>query len=238
VATGTVTELHRWPVKSMAGEPVDAARLDGRGLAGDRAHALFDVHKGQPRRLTVRQVPRLLRWSAAYESAPGDALDPDDVPAPVLTAPDGRRLGWEDPALASVLSADLGREVTLRRDVALMPDLPDSLLVTTQATLDAVGQALGPLDLRRFRTNLHVVLDAPPYAEERWEGRELQVGDVRFTVLHPCARCVIPTRDPDTTAKEPALLRWLTREHGGLFGVNVRALAPGRVAVGDAVQLL
>jgi MOSC domain-containing protein YiiM len=33
-------------------------------------------------------------------------------------------------------------------------------------------------------------------------------------------------------------LRWLTGERSGLFGINARATAPGRVAVGDPVELL
>ncbi len=104
---GTVTQLHRWPVKSMGGEPVDALTVDGRGAAGDRAHAVFDVHKGAPRRLTARQAPRLLAWSAAYD---GDLSDP------ALRAPGGAGWAWSDPALPAALSADLGREVTLHSD--------------------------------------------------------------------------------------------------------------------------
>jgi uncharacterized protein YcbX len=239
VPSGTVLSLHRWPVKSLAGEPAAALRLDARGVAGDRAHALFDEFKGAPRRLTVRQAPRMLLWSAAYADRPGDALDPGAVPPPRLTAPGGAAFAWDDPDLPAALADDLGRPVALRRDLALMQDLSDSLLITTQATLDAVSDALQhPLDLRRFRTNIHVELDAEAYAEERWEGRRLRVGDVVLDLLHPCERCVIPTRDPDTTDKYPDLLRWLTREHAGLFGINARATGAGRIAVGDPVTVL
>ena len=235
LATGRVTELHRWPVKSMAGQPVDALTLDERGAAGDRAHALFDEFKGARRRLTVRQIPRLLLWHASYDGAD---VAPDEVPFPELTAPDGRKFDWRDPELPQALEQDLGRPVALRRDLGLMQDLGHSLLVTTQATLDAVRAELGSdLDLRRFRTNVHVVLDAPAYAEEEWEGRELTIGDAAFRLLHPCERCVIPTRDPDTAQKFPELLRWLTREHRGLFGMNARPLNAARIAIGDAVSL-
>jgi len=236
LASGSVTELHRWPVKSMAGQPVDALRLDERGAAGDRAHALFDEFKGAPRRLTVRQVPRMLLWHAGYDGAD---VSPDDVPFPELTAPDGRTYDWRDPELPSALAADLGRPVSLRRDLGLMQDLGHSVLVTTQTTLDAVGEALGTeLDLRRFRTNVHVVLDdAPAYAEEDWEGRELTVGQATFRLLHPCERCVIPTRDPDTAQKFPELLRWLTRERRMLFGMNARPLHAATIAVGDPVSV-
>ncbi|WP_445148247.1 MOSC domain-containing protein [Baekduia sp. Peel2402] len=236
---GTVASLHRWPVKSLAGEDADALRLDARGIAGDRAHALYDTFKDAPRQLTVRQAPGMLRWHARYDGLPGDALDPDAVPLPIVTAPDGATYSWDDPALATAMSDDLGRAITLRRDEALMQDLNDSVLVTTQATLDAVSQVLGPLDLRRFRTNIHVVLDdAPAYVENEWEGRQLQVGDVTLDLLHPCIRCVIPTRDPDTTTKDPNILKWLTRHHDGYFGINARlSSGTGRIAVGDAVLL-
>jgi uncharacterized protein YcbX len=235
VIAGTVEQLNRWPVKSLAGQPADALELDKRGVAGDRAHALYDEFKGHPRRLTIRQVPRMLRWAAAYDGT----VTPDHVPLPLLTAPDGRTYHWDDDALPAALADDLGRPVELRRDLKLMQDLRDSVLVTTRATLEAVSHAFGHrLDLRRFRTNAHLVLDAPAYAEEGWEGRRLRIGDAELELLHPCERCVIPTRDPDTALKHPEILRWLTRERGGLFGINARPLGPARIAVGDPVELL
>ena len=226
---GTVTQLHRWPVKSMGGEPVDVLSVDGHGAAGDRAHAVFDVHKGAPRRLTARQAPRLLAWGARY---PGGASEP------VLRAPDGREWAWSDPALPGALSADLGRDVTLRFDPDGQQDLPDSLLITVQATLDAVAGELGThLDLRRFRTNVHVELDAGAFAEERWEGGRLRVGGAELELLHPCERCVIPTRDPDTQDKWPELLRHLAARHATRFGINARPLGTAEIHVGDAVAL-
>jgi MOSC domain-containing protein YiiM len=38
-------------------------------------------------------------------------------------------------------------------------------------------------------------------------------------------------------ARWPALLRHLHRARAGLFGINARVLAPGRVAVGDPVTV-
>ncbi len=234
-AAGRVLTLARWPVKSMGGEAARALSLDERGIAGDRTHALYDVHKEAPRRLTARQAPRLLAWGARYAEA--DPA-PEAPPLPRLRAPDGRELDWADPGLPDALAADLGRAVTLRRDPAGQQDLGRSVLVTTQATHAAVERELGrPLDPRRWRTNVHVELDVPAYAEEDWEGRELHIGAARFLLLHPCVRCVIPTRDPDTQAKAPELLRLLTRDHGGLFGMNARPLGRARIAVGDPVEV-
>lgn len=236
---GTVVSLHRWPVKSLGGESVDALVLDGRGAAGDRSHALFDDFKDAPRRLTARQAPRMLRWHAAYPDVAPDALDPDDPPLPVLTAPDGPTYRWDDPALPGALAADLGRTVALRRDVGGQQDLRETVLITTAATHAAVDAALGDLDARRWRTNLHVRLDdVPAYAEERWEHGRATIGDAPLALLHPCLRCVIPTRDPDTAVKRPDILRWLTRERAGIFGINARPLARAVIRVGDPVTIV
>lgn len=234
-ATGHVAELHRWPVKSMGGEQVDALRIDARGAAGDRTHAILDARTPEaPRLLTARQAPRLLAWHATYDGADPDPADP---PVAHLTAPDGTTYTWDDPALPAALADDLGRPIALRRDPAGQQDLRDSLLLTTAATLDAVAAELGtPLDLRRFRTNLHVVLDdAPAFAENGWEGRTVTVGDVTLDLLHPCVRCVIPTRHPDTQEKWAPLLRHLAREHATLFGINARPRGAGTIRVGDEI---
>lgn len=238
LASGTVLSLHRWPVKSLGGEPVAALRIDGRGAGGDRAQALFTDFAGTRRAMTVREVPRMLGWAAAYPQAPGEALDPDAPPLPLVTGPDGRTFAWDDPALPGALSDDLGRDVELVRDLALMPDLRDSLLITVEASHAALEDEMAqPIDLRRFRTNLHVRLDADAFAEQRWKGRRVRVGEAELELLHPCERCAIPTRDPDTAAKWPELLRRLARDHETLFGINARAVRPATVRVGDPVTV-
>jgi uncharacterized protein YcbX len=239
VADGLLVDLARWPVKSLGGERLAASRLDRRGLGGDRAYALLDRRQGREGRwLTIRQAPGMLAWSAAYPQAPDDRLDPADPPPPTLRAPDGTVWAWDDPGLDQALAADLGVAVRRHRDLGGQQDLQGSVLVTTEASRRAVAEALGrPVELRRFRTNLHLELDAPAFAEEGWEGGRLQVGEVTLALAHPCARCVIPTRDPEDLSRWPELLRWLHRRRRGLFGVNARVVAGGRVRVGDRARV-
>jgi uncharacterized protein YcbX len=232
---GSLVQLHRWPVKSIAGEPVELLRIDERGAGGDRTHAVTHFFKGQTRRLTAREAPRLLAWKASYDGAD---VDPAHPPHPMLTAPSGERYAWHDPQLPAVLAEDLGREVALSRDLAGQQDLERTVLVTTAATLAAVEEELGrPLDLRRFRTNLHVVLDAPAFAENGWQGGRMTVGDAELELLHPCVRCAIPTRDPDSQVKWAPLLKHLTREHHGWFGINARPLNRAAIRLGDPVTV-
>jgi uncharacterized protein YcbX len=234
---GRVLELWRWPVKSMAGEQVRSFRADGRGVGGDRTHAVLHHHKGEWKPLTAREAPRLLTWRAGYPFAPDAGVRPDDPPHAQVTAPDGRSWRWGDPRLRSALADDLGRDVELRRDVRGIQDLERSVLVTTAGTRAALEDELGvPLDLRRFRTNVHLELDAEPWAEHGWEGATVRLaGGVVLRLLHPCVRCAIPTRDPDTTAKWPQLLRHLDGRHGTLFGINARVVESGRIEVGETV---
>jgi uncharacterized protein YcbX len=239
-ASGTVGQLWRWPVKSMAGERVQGLRVDGRGAGGDRTHAVLHEHKGEVKPLTADLAPRLLAWKARYPFNYDGGLDPARPPFAVVTAPDGRSYRWGDPRLRHALAADLERPIELRRDVGGIQDVPRSLLVTTEATLRALGDELhGPVDLRRFRPNLHLDIDAPAWAELEWEGRELAfAGGVRLRLLEPCERCVIPTRHPETQIKWPYLLRHLTDTHAQLFGIYARVLTGGRIGAGEAVELV
>jgi uncharacterized protein YcbX len=235
----TVAAMWRWPVKSMAGERVNAMRVDARGAGGDRTHAVLYEHKGEWRRLTAREAPRLLAWRAAYPFNLDGGLDPARPPFAVVISPDGHHYRWGDPRLRFALERDLERPVRLARDVEGIQDLPRTLLITLQSTLDALGEELGgPVDLRRFRTNLHLDLDVPGWSELGWQGGELAFeGGVRLRLLHPCERCAIPTRDPDTQVKWPDLLRHLNAEHQQVFGINARVVTGGRVAVGERVAL-
>lgn len=239
--SGTVSRLWRWPVKSMGGEEVRALRLGPRGAGGDRAHAVLHEHKGAWRPLTAREAPRLLAWRAAYPFNLDAAVDPASPPHAIVTDPAGvRSWRWGDPRLRSALERDLGRTVRLERDPGGIPDVPATVLVTATATLASLAEELATaIDVRRFRPNLHLDLDAAPWAERDWAGAEIELeGGVRLRVDGPCERCAIPTRDPDTQEKWPQLLRHLAAEHGQDFGVLARVSVPGRVAAGERVRIV
>lgn len=230
-----VRGLTVWPVKSMGGgTAVEEIWSDVAGLAGDRGHAFLDQ---RPMRaghvVSARNVPGLLRWSAAYPSTPGRGA----VAVPVVSGPQGQVHEWGDPALTRAVSDDVG--------VPLEPappgrywDLQDSVLVTTQATHERVEQLFGrPLEPERWRTNLHLDGDAPAFAEQDWEGGRLVVGDVVLRLLHPCRRCTIPSWAPGGQVRTPELLAWLHREHAGRFGINARVEVPGVLRIGARAEV-
>ena len=81
-------------------------------------------------------------------------------------------------------------------------------------------------------------MDAAAWEELGWEGADLEFsGGVRLRLLHPCVRCAIPTRHPDTQVKWPGLLRHLAAAHDQCFGINARVLTGGRLAAGEDAEL-
>ena len=128
----------------------------------------------------------------------------------------------------------------LERDLAGMPDVPAHRAGDGRGHAPrALGSELGTeVDLRRFRTNLHLELDAEPWAELGWAGAEIELeGGVRLRIEGACERCAIPTRDPDTREKWPELLSHLAAAHGQDFGVLARVIAAGRVSAGEQVRI-
>lgn len=97
------------------------------------------------------------------------------------------------------------------------------------------------VDGRRFRM-LVDVRGCAPHEEDSWAGRVVRVGAAVVEVTGPVPRCATTTRDPSTGLRDFDALRAIAAYRGRRngkkvdFGVYARVLAPGRAAVGDAVE--
>lgn len=116
------------------------------------------------------------------------------------------------------------------------------LLLISEASLAELNARLpAPVTMRRFRPNLVVSADEP-FAEDSW--RRIRIGEVELEVAWPCSRCVLTTVDPDTGVPDPAgeplkTLRGFRRAEGGvMFGQNLIPRVPGRIRIGDDVEVL
>ena len=107
----TISQLWRFPVKSMGGSRVDQVRIDRRGVHADRLWAVRDVEKGAT--ASARRVPALLGCSARYLTEPDADAGPGNAPGVVITFPDGRELAGDDAAVHDALSELIGREMRL-----------------------------------------------------------------------------------------------------------------------------
>ena len=108
---GYIAELWRFPVKSMQGESVQTSEVQGTGLIGDRALALWDVQTGKiASAKSPRMWPDLLEFHAAFVEPPQPGQPP---PAVRITLPDGGDVRSDDPDVEQVLSYATGRAVEL-----------------------------------------------------------------------------------------------------------------------------
>ena len=209
-----VAELWRYPVKSLAGEPLDAAEISPDGIPGDRMVQGYDA---EGRIVTSRTTPRLLGLKGSL-SPMGETL--------VNGHP------WTAPEVAAAIEAAAGPGARLVRHDG--PDRFDvlPLLVATDGAVNALG-----LDRRRFRPNI-LVAGVDGLAERDWPGHHARVGEAIVGFKKLRGRCVMTTYDPDTLEHDPTVLRRIVRDMGGRLALDTYVVRGGRVAVGDPVELL
>jgi len=209
VLVGRLTGIFRYPVKSMAAQPLEESTLSWHGLDGDRRWAF--VRPGQEGNgfpwLTIRERNDLVRYHV--------------VDATKVRTPDGRVYDVRDPDL----SRELGAERVQKLDRGTFDSAPLALI----SARSAGGEVL------RFRPNLLVDTDV---REEDWIGHTLRIGTARIRVDRRDRRCVVVNVDPLTGRRDPATLKRVAREHDMWLGVYGSTVDPGRVALGDAVFLI
>jgi MOSC domain-containing protein len=104
---GTVKEIWRYPVKSMAGERMERATVGTMGIPGDRGWAIRDEKAGEIR--NARKLPALLHCSAVYLREPSGS----DTPPVQITMPNGTTFRSDSAEAGAKLSEMLGRSVTI-----------------------------------------------------------------------------------------------------------------------------
>lgn len=228
---GRVAALWRYPVKSMAAEPLAEIDVSWAGFAGDRRWAF--VRTSIPRSgfpwMTIREDAAMLEHVPRF-------VEPErpDKSRTMVRTPAGEELDVVDPALA----ASLGDGVrVIKQDRGAFDAMPLSL-ITTQS-VETLGGLLGAsLDPQRFRPNVLVeAVDGGAAPEEGWVGSVLRIGGLVMRADQQDERCVIVNIDPATGERDAAVLKTLARERSACIGIYGSTVQPGRVAVGDPVVL-
>jgi uncharacterized protein len=209
-----VKQIWRYPVKSMAGEQLQTARLTPLGIDGDR---IVQVRRERGRIATARTWPDLLGFHAT--------LDQEGEPLV-----DGKP--WTDPAVLAAVRKLVGSDARLVHDEDLdrFDILP--LLVVTDGAIAAFG-----LDGRRLRPN--IVIGGVTGLEERtWEGGRILIGEVVIGIHDLRDRCNMTMVDPDTLAYDPKVLRDIVRRFDGKLALNCEVLVGGEIRVDQEVRVI
>ena len=235
---GHVEAIFRYPVKSMAGEGLEVAKLGWHGLDGDRRLAFrrIDDRSGMPW-LTASKLPDLILFAPQrlQDSAEGD------LPTHVRT-PDGKDL----PVFGEELGTEVGRRygapvqmMQLRHGI--FDDA--SISVIALDTVREIGRLAGrSLDVRRFRPNVVIrLLRSVPFQEDEWLGGVLSFGEGEdapaISVTMHDVRCSVVNLDPDSASAAPEVLKAVVRAHQNTAGIYGAVTRIGRLAVGQTVIL-
>ncbi len=228
---GTVQELRRYPVKSMAAESLQRSIVSWHGFAGDRRWAF--IRPGMERSgfpwLTIREKPDLWHYQPRF-------LNPDDVESSrtMVKTPDGS----EFEVIDAVLARHLGEGVrVIKQHGGVFDTFPLSVL-TVQSVEGLSGLVGRPLDALRFRPNILIEASvSEAFPEDGWAGAILRIGTLRCRLDKRDKRCVMVNIDPANNRSSPDVLRAIAREREAQFGMYGTTVEPGEVSVGDPVFL-
>jgi uncharacterized protein len=234
IEIGHVEAIFRYPVKSMAGEQLEAANLGWHGVEGDRRLALHRMgdHSGFPW-LTAGKLPDLV----LFTPQPCE----QDLPTHIRT-PDGEQL----PVFGEELAAEVGRRYgapveMMQSKHGIFDDATISVIGSD--TVREIGRLAGLCaDVRRFRPNIVVRLLRPvPFQEDEWLGGVLSFGEGEdapaVAVTMRDVRCGMVNLDPDTASPTPEVLKAVVRANQNCAGIYGTVTRIGRLAVGQPIIL-
>jgi uncharacterized protein len=201
-----LTKIRLYPIKALDPVEVNEARIGpSGGLALDRVWAVY-APDGQWIRGKRTPAVHLIRSRFVPGFRIVELIPPaghTDLPPAQFSFPGGTA------EAAQWLSRYFGEAVTVRYAEAGFPDddLATGPTIVSTASLEAVCSWFPEISLEqarlRFRANLEIS-GVPAFWEDRLfsaeEGRaaRFRVGEVEFEGSNPCARCVVPSRDPST----------------------------------------
>ena len=210
-----ITEIWRYPVKSLAGEQLTVAELHTDGIVGDRRVLVYNEQKHTL--ITSRTHPKLLGLHGTFGSngepqINGHPWDDSESADAIISAagPNAKLIKWDGPE---------------RHDV-----LP--LLVATDGAIKEFGY-----DRRRLRPNI-VIGGVEGLAEREWMGRQMQIGKAVIEFAQLRARCVMTIYDPDTQKQNHAVLRHIVQKFNGTLALDTDVIQGGQISVGDVAEFI
>lgn len=233
VKIGHIEAIFRYPVKSMAAEPMRRADLGWYGLDQDRRLALrrVDNHSGMPW-LTAGRYPQLVLFAPQGEGPAGQ-------PSHIRT-PDGKSLPFFSKELATEIEVRYGARVEMTHLRHGIFDEANVSVITTD-TIGEIGRLSNRiLDARRFRPNIVVKPHRPhPFQEDAWVGGVLSFGESdgapAVAVTMRDERCAMINIDPDSAELAAEVLKAVVTSNSNHAGVYCSVLRVGQLTRGQPV---
>ncbi|MBT5774933.1 MAG: MOSC domain-containing protein [Dehalococcoidia bacterium] len=232
IQVGRITSASRYPIKSMAAEPLETATVTLQGLAADRSYAFVQAESRSPFPwFTGREHHEILRYQPTWSG--------DERPVLSVRTPSGAEI--------PVTSDELRKELEQASGVPLflLPNYRGSFDVAaisliSHATVDRIAEASDtPSEPGRFRMNFVVeTQDGIPFGEDAWVGHTIRIGDsVRVAVTERDPRCAMVTIAPHGGDPLTPVLTAIAELNDAKAGIYGSVLTPGEVRDGDLIVL-
>lgn len=235
---GQIKAIFRYPVKSMAGVPLDRVGLGWHGLNGDRRFAFRRLadQSGFPW-LTASRLPELLLYKPI-----GEAEVDKDLPTHVRT-PDGAELELNSDDLRNELSRRHGSPVQVMQLKHGIFDEAAVSLINVATVREVEREAGCRQDVLRFRPNIVIESHGvEPFAEDQWVGKTLHFGTgdngPAVGVTMRDLRCVMINLDPGTAEADSNVMKATLRLNANHAGVYATVIRPGELRIDQKVYLV
>ncbi len=235
---GTVKQIWRYAVKSMAGEQLESCTVGRLGIPGDRGWALRDETAG--RIATGSRLPLLMQCEARYREQPSNG----SIPHVAMRFPNGVELASDADDVNARLSELLDRSVSLwplqpayAPHVTHFDAFPIHVLTTSSLETMRRSNPAAIWDVRRFRPNFLVETDEGIEGLVEFEWSAVRLGSVELKCEMRTERCAMATNAQKNLPKDPSVLRSLVEAADQDLGMYASVSKVGEVRVGDVVEV-
>jgi uncharacterized protein len=267
MASSKVASIWRYPVKSMMGEELNACEITEKGLLGDRAYGVIDNETGKlANAKNPHKWPNMFQYRATFIDSPQKdaAIPPVRITFPngrSIISTKEEKNKWlsnsfnRNVHLSTPSSIDVQFEGYIPEEIEELDNKGsiftrtspkdtffdiDMVHIITTSTINYLRK-LAPesrMEARRFRPNIIIeVPDMEAFIENDWVGKTLTIGSVQLKISQETKRCVMTTLAQGDLPKDPNVLRSIVRNNAGSFGVYASVVKPGRVSIGDRIEI-
>jgi uncharacterized protein len=252
----TVSRLSVTAVKATRIHDVASVEVGPLGARGDRAFYIVDSDGAM---VNGKRLGELQTVEADYDPESGSLVlvfaDGSRTAGTVRLGPEVATTFFGYPRRARVLDGPWSHALSRQLGIALRLVAVDSAVdrgpegavsIVSRGSLERLAQAFDDetsVDARRFRMLIEVD-GVPPHEEDRWVGRELEVGPVRLRMHGNIGRCVTTTRGPDSGVVDMPTLKMLASYRLDedtteplAFGIHGEVLEGGTVRLGDELTV-
>lgn len=264
---GQVSQIFRYPIKSMGGEELKSAQINQKGLVGDRTYALIDT---ETNKIVSAKNPKkwtnIFKYFAKYISEPNN--DSCEIQ---IEFPNQQISLSSDNDINEKLSKAFGRSVKLTSSVPKVVQLEEyfadiedikqhgnvsdanmangtffdlgTIHLLTTATLKKFQELYcdGNFHISRFRPNIVIETNSNDigFIENEWIGRKIAIGnEVILEIKEACPRCVMTTLEQRELPKDINILKTILKENSGNLGVYADVISSGTIHQKDFIQII